>query len=358
MKKALFSGLLVLSMVLSLMPITALAAEGDICLGCGAVEDEHGDTAHKANCRFTCPIAGCTVTYGSSGYQHSDKQCPYSDSALYCPECGYLTYVAEEDDYYHAAGCSIGYPDDGGASGIGDDVPLPSDFDLKGDDDVIYFGVDSDHFDDSTKMFEQDMLISQNSDYLSGKSTASLWQYLAYAIQDQYGMGTGAGKFKTQFDNVISKGLAYNTNSAASYSGNHTNGDNTYKTAASGIIYDKSMSDAGAAIETAIFSAYRANGGGRNDKYGSDTNAAVKKNSALSEDTDAGDVFWMLTGAYKTSGTNKKGHYQALAVLFSDFKITAILPEDDGKFYQSKISESAPGSKTYASDVNNMTAVP
>lgn len=43
------------------------------------------------------------------------------------------------------------------------------------------------------------------------QSTDSLWQYLAYAIQDRNGQGTSDGKFKTQFDDVLKKSLAANT---------------------------------------------------------------------------------------------------------------------------------------------------
>lgn len=233
-------------------------------------------------------------------------------------------------------------------------------------DGVTYFGVDSDHFDDSTKLFIQDML-SANSKELDGKSTAALWQYLAYCIQDVQGRGTSPdGKFKTHFDTVIPKGLAYTTGNTGTYSDRHSTGGDTYIVRSSGLVYAGSMAAAAEAMEDQMFHWYHdprneddgtkgGAGGGRNDKYGSASSAAIAKNSTLWDDTDPDDVYWMATGAYKTSGTNKKGHYQALGVLFSDFSVTTILPEDSGNFYVSTEVEAEPGSKTYASSVKNMT---
>ena len=348
MKKRVMSVMLVLVMVLGLLPTTAFAA--DPCSICG-----NTDGTHKETCRFSCLTEGCTVTYNGSTYTHSESACPYSDSALYCTECGYLEYRKDEDDYFHADNCSIGNPsqdekneDDKAPASIAQEYTA---------DGVTYFGVNSKNFDKSTKLFIQDMLSAKN-DVLGEKSTAALWQYLAYCIQDDKGSGTSTGKFKTQFDNVIPNGLAYNTGSTGTYSANIKSGDNKYNVRSSGLVYANSMSAAASAMEDQMFSWYRSSGGGRNDKYGSASNAAIAKNSTLWNDTDTDNVFWMVTGAYKTSGTNKKGHYQALGVLFSDFTITTILPGDDGKFYQSSTSAPVAGSITYASDVKNMTGVP
>lgn len=233
-----------------------------------------------------------------------------------------------------------------------DPSPIADRYDVDG---VTYFSVDSDHFDDSTALFIQDMLSAKNA-VLGGKSTAALWQYLAFCLQDDYGRGTGDSKFKTQFDNVIPNGLAYNTGSTGTYSANRSNGDNSYNVRSSGLVYANSMSAAADAMEDQMFSWYRSSGGGRNDQYRDDpSDGAIRKNETLWDDTDTDDVFWMVTGAYKTSGTNKKGHYQALGALFSDFSVTTILPEDSGEFYQSTEIEDTPDSTTYASSVKNMT---
>ena len=346
MKKRIFSSLLALVMVLSLLPATALAA--DACAICGK-----DDGTHTATCRFSCPN-GCTVSYNGTAYTHSNTNCPYNDSDLYCTECGYLTYNAEEDDYFHADGCTIGYPDEEEETGKDNPpAPIAQQYIVDG---VTYFGADSKYFDNSTRLFIQDMLSAKN-DVLGGKSTAALWQYLAYCIQDVQGRGTNTGKFKTQFDNVIGNGLAYYTGSTGSYSANKSSGDNKYNVRSSGLVYANSMSAAADAMEDRMFSWYRSSGGGRNDQYRDDpSDGAIRKNETLWDDTEQGDVYWMVTGAYKTSGTNKKGHYQALGALFSDFSVTTILPEDSGEFYQSTEIEDTPDSTTYASSVKNMTA--
>lgn len=350
MKKRVMSVMLVLVMALGLLPATAFAA--DSCFICG-----RDDGTHEATCRFSCPTEGCDVSYNGSTFTHSDSTCPYSDSRLYCEECGYLTYNEEEDDYFHKDGCTIGYPNEKEETGK-DNPPAPiAQQYVDVVDGVTYFGVDSDYFDSSTKLFIQDMLSAKNN-VLDGKSTAALWQYLAYCLQDDNGRGTNTGKFKTQFDNVIPYGLAYNTGSTGTYSANKSNGDNSYNVRSSGLVYANSMSAAAKAMEDQMFSWYRSSGGGRNDQYGDADDAAIAKNSTLWDDTDVDDIFWMVTGAYKTSGTNKKGHYQALGVLFSDFTITTILPGDDGDFYQSSTSDPVAGTTTYASNVKNMTNVP
>ena len=345
MKKRIFSSILALVMVLSLLPTTALAA--DACSICGETD------GHLPTCRFSCPTEGCDVSYNGSTFTHSDSTCPYSDSRLYCEKCGYLTYNEEEDDYFHKDGCTIGYPNEKEKTGEDNPpAPIAQQYIVDG---VTYFRADSKYFDNSTSLFIQDMLSAKN-DVLDGKSTAALWQYLAYCIQDVQGRGTSTGKFKTQFDNVIPYGLAYNTGSTGTYSANRSNGDNSYNVRSSGLVYANSMSAAADAMESQMFSWYRNSGGGRNDKYRDDpSDGAIRKNETLRDDAEQGDVYWMVTGAYKTSGTNKKGHYQALGVLFSDFSVTTILPEDSGEFYQSTEIEDTPDSTTYASSVKNMT---
>ena len=315
------------------------------CVDCGGTSLAHTDTCH-----FNCPTDDCIVTYDGTTYSHSKASCPYSDKDLYCSECGYLEYRAEDDDFFHDENCSLGNKDQ-----VKDDTEnvttpgaVDSEYNVNG---VTYFGVDSNNFDNSTKLFIQDMLSAKNKK-LGGKSTAALWQYLSYCIQDDKGRGTSTGKFKKQFDNVIPNGLAYNTNSTGAYSANKKSGDNKYNVRSSGLVYAKSMAAAASAMEEQVYQGYDGAGGKRG------RGSSVAKNDTLWNDTDADDVFWMVTGAYKTSGTNKKGHYQALGVLFSDFTITTILPDDKGNFYQTTSSESAPGSKTYASNVKNMTDIP
>lgn len=241
----------------------------------------------------------------------------------------------------------------------------PSRTDFSNINGVSYYGVDSDHFEDSTALYIWDMLTARTSQlYYSGsaqsvQSISSLWQYVAQELQDEYGRGTKDGKFKTQFDDVMSRPLASSTGSSGTYEQSIRNGDNTYKVYSTGLTektYAGSVSAAAADMETQIFNWFRASGGGRNDKYANDpSDGAVRQNTTLSSDTDPDNVYYMLTGAFKTSGTNKKGHYQALGVIFSDPTITAILPADDESASTTTESEPTMGTQVEASHVKNET---
>lgn len=363
MKKRLLAGLLIAVMCLTMLPATAFAADGacDYCQSTGG---------HTENCVYSCPTDNCTVTKqaaedGTVTYSHSQVTCPYAkDPTLFCAECGYWVYRADEEDYWHSAGCSIGYPESDADVGE-DDSPDPGKTDFSNINGVSYYGVDSDHFEESTALYIRDMLTARTSQlHYSGsaqsvQSISSLWQYVAQELQDEYGRGTKDGKFKTQFDNVMSQPLASSTGSSGTYERSISNGDNTYKVHSTGLTADThagSVSAAAADMETQIFNWYRANGGGRNDKYAGDpSDGAVRKNTTLSSDTDPDDVYYMLTGAFKTSGKNKKGHYQALGVIFSDPTITAILPADDGSATTTTESEPTTGTQVEASHVKNET---
>lgn len=363
MKKRVLAGLLTAVMCLTMLPATAFAADGacDYCQSTGG---------HKENCVYSCPTDNCTVTKQVAEdetvtYSHSQVTCPYAaDTTLFCEECGYWVYRDDEEDYWHRTGCSIGYPESGEIVGD-DDSPDATETDFSNINGVSYYGVNSNHFEDSTALYIKDMLTAQTTRLKhSGlarpnQSISSLWQYVAQKLQDEYGRGTSEGKFKTQFDDVMSWPLATRTGSSGTYEQSITSGDNTYKVYSTGLTedtYEGSVSAAAAAMETQIFNWYRASGGGRNDKYAGDpSDGAVRKNTTLSSDADSDNVYYMLTGAFKTSGKNKKGHYQALGVIFSDPTITAILPADDGSATTSTESEPTMGTQVEASHVKNET---
>lgn len=363
MKKRVLAGLLIAIMCLTMLPATAFAADGacDYCQSTGG---------HTVNCVYSCPTDNCKVTKQMAEgetvtYSHSQTECPYAkDPTLFCEECGYWVYRDDEDDYWHRTGCSIGYPQSDETVGE-DDSPDATKTDFSNINGVSYYGVNSKNFDTSTALYIKDMLTAQTTRLKhSGlarpnQSISSLWQYVAQELQDEYGRGTKEGKFKTQFDNVMSWPLATRTGSSGTYEQSISNGDNTYKVYSTGLTeetYAGSVSAAAADMETQIFNWYRANGGGRDDKYAGDpSDGAVRKNTTLSSDTDPDNVYYMLTGAFKTSGKNKKGHYQALGVIFSDPTITAILPADDGSATTSTESEPTMGTQVEASHVKNET---
>lgn len=126
-----------------------------------------------------------------------------------------------------------------------DNEPIP---DVLVEDGVTYFDAGSEHFEDSTRLFIQDLLSAKNSN-IDDTSTAALWQKLGYAIQDDYGAGTDDGKFKTQFDNVLDDVLAISLGNTDAKEQSISNGDNTYAVHSSGLNISDSMADAGTDME-------------------------------------------------------------------------------------------------------------
>ena len=211
-------------------------------------------------------------------------------------------------------------------------------------DGVTYFNVNSKNTSTSSTLFIADCLNATNSSYLdvsnvmlsSGESTANLWQYLALEIQRQLGRGTDTGKFRTQFNDVLAN---YAKNYSYGTTKNLSSGDNDYDVTSSGLQHSYSMKDAGAAIESQIYKWYKNADGSRDQKTSKASKSAVWQNSTLAENTSSQDVFWTVISANKTSGTFKQGHYQAVAVLFSDFTLSPIIPEDSGNNYVTYSSE-------------------
>lgn len=176
-------------------------------------------------------------------------------------------------------------------------------------DGVTYFNANSEHFEDSNRLFFQDLLSNQNANLQDEasedqtkkedeetpvpQSTASLWQYLAYAIQDRNGQGTSDGKFKTQFDDVLKKSLAANTGKVTGDS--TSSGDNDYDVHWTGLQYAGSIASAARQMEDNLFDWYRDAGGGRKDMYAtdsqSDEDAAIKQNATLASQSGGEDYF-------------------------------------------------------------------
>ena len=174
-------------------------------------------------------------------------------------------------------------------------------------------------------------LQTANAEYLdvtgislpAGESPANLWLYLGIETQDQLGDGTGTEKFKTQFDNVLN---TYINSYGLGITKSISSGDNTYNVSTSGLQYATSMQKAGTAIYNQLFSYYKSAKGTR------DQEDAVTINSCFNS-TTAQDVYWTLISANKTSGIFKKGHYQAVAVIFSDFTLSPLFAADIGSTY-------------------------
>ena len=221
-------------------------------------------------------------------------------------------------------------------------------------DGVTYFNANSTNFRDSSPLFIKDLLLKNVPvESIKNYSTAGAWQELASFIQEDYGQSTSNSSYKEALDEAIAEGLAtgYSNRLENGYSYNNLNrGGNTYNIRSSKLERASSMAAAAEAMEKAIYEVgYRGAGGSRDTQE-----KAVAQNETLWGDITPDTVYWVVTGAYKTNDS-RKGHYQALGVLFSDFNITTILPEDDGNFYQSTESEPTVGTNVYASHVKNVT---
>lgn len=174
-------------------------------------------------------------------------------------------------------------------------------------DGVTYFNANNEHFEDSNRLFFQDLLSNQNANLQDEESdsqkdgeetpvpqsTDSLWQYLAYAIQDRNGQGTSDGKLKTQFDDVLKKSLVANTGKVTGDSTSTSSGHNDYDVHWTGLQYAGSIASAARQMEDNLFDWYRDAGGGRKDMYATDSQSdedAATKTSDTSATTFSPDT--------------------------------------------------------------------
>lgn len=105
--------------------------------------------------------------------------------------------------------------------------------------------------------------------------------------------------------------------------GSRSSNDDTWNVYNTGLQNADSMKQAQDYVESSLIDWYEEAGG-------SDSKASeiVKKVSDLNDDDAEDLVYYSLISAHKTSGKNKKGHYKAFAIYFSDFKLTPILLSD------------------------------
>lgn len=251
---------------------------------------------------------------------------------------------------------------------------------------LTYYSVDSSHIEDSSRLFFQDLMTGKTKflsdaytvpgnpadlnkadgsgvpdvDSSTWESQASRWQELGQVIQGTYGSGTGDSKFKADFDYALGEHLATRRDTTGEVSVedvHRSGGDDDYYVYGSGFTSASSVADAVDQMEDDIWAAYRNAGGGRKDPKDTKDDrlddVAIEENTALDNYT-SNDVWYMDIGAYKTSGKNKKGHYQALGLIFSDFKVSTVLPDDDDYYTHVKNNAASDG-EVFLSDLKNET---
>lgn len=237
---------------------------------------------------------------------------------------------------------------------------------------VTYYNVTSSNFETSTRGFLYDMLTGNPTQadlsVYEGYTQASMWQRLGYWIQRENSVRSTSENVNEDFASALSYSLLDGIKSydwwswfyaeGAQYPDETFKGHDSYDVLSSGLNYAGSIAEAGSAIEDSIFLNYKGAGGGRDDKYkDSDPGGgAVYKNETLSGDTTADDVFWIVNGMYHRGSPG--GHYRALAVVFHDFKVTPILPEDSNTIFATTVESTGAGGNVTASHVKNLTDQP
>ncbi|BBF43749.1 L-fuconate dehydratase [Lachnospiraceae bacterium KM106-2] len=192
-------------------------------------------------------------------------------------------------------------------------------------DQVKYYAVESENI-DHTDLFIKDMLLAQNK-AMDNYSPAAFWNRMAYFFEAQVGEHSSKNE---EYGIETRRGMniaANHTDLSKEYRQDSLNigyrDDDKYNIVSTGLRNADSMKAAGAAIEKRIYEEYKRADGDRNEQ-----SKAVATNTMLSGNTDKNTVFYNLMTEHKTSGKNRKGHYEATAILFSDFKATPVIPDD------------------------------
>ena len=243
-------------------------------------------------------------------------------------------------------------------------------------EDTTYYNVRSDSFDKSSKKFIKELLEYQDGNVMPGQfhpgSAVTNWQYLAFRLQDLYGRGTESYKAKNRLDDILyyhgnyfKTGVFHPKSNFFGEAESKINKPGSLKcdVYGTGLEYAGSMDRALSDMEKQVYDwYYNAETTTKKRKKMTDAVASI---DSIHQDTNPQDVFWIADGAFRTggggsgSGLGKNGHYQAYGVLFSNFSISTITPEDKKKNFETTVtSNPTDKNKTFASNVKNMTAVP
>ncbi|MGX7352807.1 hypothetical protein RU97_GL002636 [Enterococcus canis] len=221
---------------------------------------------------------------------------------------------------------------------------------------INYYNVESRNFSHYPDEFYKDLLFSKDTNTAivddQKESLALSWLTVASSISDQKGEKSDEGKFNTQMANIRNNFLKDKRKEPEtlrnSYKKNHRNGDNDYDTT-SDFFIASSLKDANDKLRNTLHKHYDNAGGGR-DKGGSTRDLPEFTGSSKDE-----TVLVNTFGTYKTSGTNKKGHYRAVAVVYHNFRLSPVM-SNYFKENANLTSQNREDSSTrYASDVANMT---
>ena len=233
-------------------------------------------------------------------------------------------------------------------------------------DGVTYYNVKSENFGTNTKQFIHDLLLTNHSS-LSGdaNSISEIWKYLSWYIMDAVGTGTEDSDYKEDMDDLLGRLLTWSNDTVMK--GEMYYGDNDdidlfgsrtgeeFKLYSTGIQYANSISSAAQFMENRI---YRECIDAGSDQDGQDeVREVIAHNSTLAEYDDEQTTFYFLAATHLVDDYTNEGDYQAVGMIFSDFSVDALFPEDDGHYYtRTESAEDFTEELLTASSVRNLTS--
>ena len=233
-------------------------------------------------------------------------------------------------------------------------------------DGVTYYNVKSENFGTNTKQFIHDLLLTNHSS-LSGdaNSISEIWKYLSWYIMDAVGTGTEDSDYKEDMDDLLGKLLTWSNDTVMKGEMYYVDNDDIdlfgsrtgeeFKLYSTGLQYANSISAAAQFMENRI---YRECIDAGSDQDGEDeVREVIAHNSTLAEYDDEQTTFYFLAATHLVDDTTNEGDYQAVGMIFSDFSVDALFPEDDGKYYtRTESAEDFTEELLTASSVRNLTS--
>ncbi len=231
---------------------------------------------------------------------------------------------------------------------------------------VTAFHVDNAKLTASSKNFLFDMLNGSHANYMQNKprndltpNTLEDWLQVAYVIHYVRKRHEGATCYKARVDGMRQSVIA-------NYSSWHIDNGYGWNFYRSGVQHSSSLSQANHDIRQKLYEFYckeKANHGNRNKKgWDWHDRSATHDFKGLTGHPDKDkkqDVFWGLVSMNRWTNTNdhkpRSGHGSALVAVFYDFKVSPVLPEDDGHTYIRKGSLSEEKTPINASNTVNDT---
>jgi hypothetical protein len=178
---------------------------------------------------------------------------------------------------------------------------------------------------------------------------------------DAVGTGTQDSAYKEDMDDMLGMLLTWGDDDVMKYRyyygssllGSRT--DEYFKLYSTGLQYANSISAAAQFMENRIYQECIDAG---SDQDGEDeVREVIAHNSTLADYDDVQPAFYFLAATHLVDDYTNEGDYQAVGMIFSDFSVDALFPEDDGKYYtRTESAEDFTEELLTASSVRNLTS--